>query len=372
MIRLRNFLFAFICGDILFFLFPFPPAVWRALIILTSLVIIFKYGNGIKWDGTQKCSVIIILMVAFHFFISHLWSSPAYTVLINTIVTLSGFISFGILGKKEALSDKFMVWAMCILVVLAIPYYYNFLNIISEVKGLDADNATNNASVLFLWILPLTVALSKKKSSIFVVGICVFYLLLASKRSNIIAGAIVLIIYVYMIFRDKDTRLLYKVMMLLGIVAVAILAYKWAMSNDYLMKRYYDTMEGNSSGRDAIYMGYWNMWTGSDSLIHTLFGWGYNGTGLSSIHSMAHNDWLEFLIDYGLIGVVILFAFVMSFFNRSRKANNPTSKLVLLSIFLVFLVKTSFSMCVVDDYTIIISISYGYALQMNKCHQMCD
>ena len=97
-----------------------------------------------------------------------------------------------------------------------------------------------------------------------------------------------------------------KTVFILGaIVVVSLVVYNWFITNDYMMHRLEQTLEGNSSGRDVIYTTAWHAWFDCNNLGHYLFGFGYLGTICHPLmHGyMAHNDWLEILVDYGLVGV---------------------------------------------------------------------
>ena len=71
--------------------------------------------------------------------------------------------------------------------------------------------------------------------------------------------------------------------------------------------------------------------------ILLLFGFGFaSSLSLSGTGNFAHNDWLELLTNYGLLGVVVFFSLFMS---ASRKLGSnhwdKDKKIILFSILLI-------------------------------------
>ena len=86
------------------------------------------------------------------------------------------------------------------------------------------------------------------------------------------------------------------------------------MQNDYFQTRLTSTLEGNSSGRDEIYSHIWNVFNNSN-MFHYLFGYGAQGSFIMTA-KFAHSDWLELLINQGLLGFIIYinYIIIISFF----------------------------------------------------------
>lgn len=79
-------------------------------------------------------------------------------------------------------------------------------------------------------------------------------------------------------------------------------------------------LEGNVSGRDRIYANIFNGWLDSDNFINLLFGYGFAGSRLlSGSGHFAHNDWLELLSNFGLLGVTI---YIVLFYSASKFIRN--------------------------------------------------
>lgn len=128
--------------------------------------------------------------------------------------------------------------------------------------------------------------------------------------------------------------------------------------NDYFISRLEATREGKSSGRDDIYTTLWNHFLNDNSLIRTLFGGGVWYT-TKVTWTAAHNDWLEFLLDMGLIGIGIYACYWISFYRLARNKTLPeASRFCVLLIFINLLMKTFFSMSL-DSMTFMQSMMLG-------------
>ena len=94
----------------------------------------------------------------------------------------------------------------------------------------------------------------------------------------------------------------------ISITVVVFLGYRYYLNNEYLQYRLELAAQGDTSNRDIIYSNIWNTWLNSD-FFHLLFGYGFAAyLKLSGTGNFAHNDWLEILSNFGLLGVIILAA----------------------------------------------------------------
>ena len=94
-------------------------------------------------------------------------------------------------------------------------------------------------------------------------------------------------------------------------------------------------MEGKSSNRDVAYSQLFSHWLNETNPLLFLFG---NGTAqtITVWGNYGHNDWLELLIDNGLVGTLVYFAIVVATISYIRKAR--LSKLNKMSAYLCVLI----------------------------------
>ena len=119
-------------------------------------------------------------------------------------------------------------------------------------------------------------------------------------------------------------------------------------TSDHFVKRINETMEGNSSARNMIYGKIWNEIVTDTSLLHLLFGRGANSSIIVATN-YAHNDWLELMINNGLLGVSLGAFFYISLYktaHRYRRVFGRTYYTAFLMMILVIFLPTFFSMII--------------------------
>ena len=96
-----------------------------------------------------------------------------------------------------------------------------------------------------------------------------------------------------------------------------------------------------------------------------LFGYGYLGTS-RLIDSSAHSDWIEVLMDYGLLGVVLYLVIFIALVKQVLRTNNLQLKYTLLSVILIWFFKSIYSMGFVSQSFPFLMISLGTVLGRTK------
>jgi O-antigen ligase len=119
-------------------------------------------------------------------------------------------------------------------------------------------------------------------------------------------------------------------------------------------------LEGNDSNRRNIYSNLIQAYVNKANPVNWLFGFGADGTILLT-HRQAHNDWLQILVDHGLVGSIVFLVFwIRAFVSRKRFANNDLKFLFSMVVIMLF-VRTLFSMSINDMY-ISSNLILGYCL----------
>lgn len=359
-ILIRNLAIFCMIGNLLYFLFPFPAIVWRLSFVLLSLYCVYKDYVQYSFSGIEKAILMFTGLNLIYFFVSYLWSNPSTTTLGNTLYALLAFVMFAFLGKKGILTHKFILVSAILLTVAAIPSFYNAQQLALTKIASESDETTVNASIIFLMLLPMLFCLKKRVVSLVLFCVCLFFLITGAKRGNILAAVIPAILYLWMLFKENKKNLFKISGLIIAVAAIAVWAKDMVLSNDYLLNRYEQTLEGNTSGRDIIYSTMWNMWSGTDNIVNLLFGYGYNGTFLySPMHKFAHNDWLEILVDFGLLGALFYAAIFISFARLYFRLDRGYPRLVCIAIVSIWFMKTLYSMGFTDQTLALMAIPFG-------------
>lgn len=359
-ILIRNLAIFCMIGNLLYFLFPFPAIVWRLSFVLLSLYCVYEDYIQYGFSGIEKAILIFTGLNLIYFFVSYLWSNPSTTTLGNTLYALLAFVMFAFLGKEGILTQKFILVSAILLTVAAIPSFYNAQQLALAKLASGGDEATVNASTIFLMLLPLLFCLRNRVVSLVLFCACLFFLITGAKRGNILAAVIPVILYVWMLFKENKKNVFKISVLIIAVAVIAVWAKGLILSDDYLLSRYEDVLEGNVSGRDVIYSTMWNMWSDTDSIVNLLFGYGYNGTFLySPVHKFAHNDWLEILVDFGLLGALFYAAIFISFARLYFRLDRGYPRLVCFAIVSIWFMKTLYSMGFTDETLALMAIPFG-------------
>lgn len=366
-ILIRNLATMFIVCNLLNGFFPFPPAIWRVGLVLLSLyAVVF---NGQK-TAVEKMILVFTVFNFFHFIVSFLWLTPSTTQIGNILCAMLSFVLFIYLGKNGVMTIKYFSITILCLLVASLFAYFHLQAIVIENLMVDSDtDFTNNASASFLFLLPMLFFIRKKWLKWSVLVVCLYFILASAKRGNIIGAVIPTLMFVWFELKESKHSVFKTILVIIGMIALSVTLYQWFTTNDYLMYRLENTMEGNSSGRDEIFTQALSGWTNSDNVGHYLFGYGFDGTlhhiFLNGQGMRAHNDWLEILVDYGLIGVILYLSVFISFAKMIRKTNNIQIKLVMLCAVCIWLFKSAYSMGFVEGKMFVLMISLGTAVGQN-------
>lgn len=361
-IWIRNIALALILANLLYFYIPVRPIIWRVSFVILAVFAFLSKDN--KPSSMEKVVLAFMGFNLFYFLISYIWLTPSTTQIGNILYCMSAFLLFPYLGRRGVLTPGFFFVILILLVLAGIAYYTNAQVIADEnLVGYDEDRFTNNASVIFLFLLPSLILLNNNVLRYSLFAICLFFIIGSVKRGNILAAVIPSVLLIWYSLRNSKGSFWKTLLVLAAIVVLYYMAREWIIGNDYFFERLDATLEGQTSNRDRIYASAWNLWYYSDSIINFLFGYGFDGT----IHHLyngyrAHNDWLEILVDYGIVGVVFYLSLFVSFFQSIRKQPILQLRLALLAAFFIWLFKSFYSMGFSDEYLAMLAMPVGAAM----------
>lgn len=367
-ILFRNLAIFCVAGNMVYWLFPFPAVVWRVVLVLLSFYVIFIEGGKLL-----PCEKIILAFTAFnllHFVISYLWKNPSTTQIGNIVCALLPLSLFVRLSEKGVINDKFITLVGFVLLFLSILRYYHYerMVILAMIAGDDDTDITNNASVAFLMLLPMIFLMKNDIQKWFFLMVCIFFLVSGAKRGNILAAVIPIVLFVRSTLINSRHSALKTILVLVVIIGAAFITYRWVVTNEYLLYRIEKTEQGNSSGRDVIYTGAWHAWYDSEKMVTYLFGYGFDGTLQQELtrHHHAHNDWLEVLVDYGLLGFFLYLMVFIILALQIIRVKTFEIKIVLLSSVFIWFFKTLYSMGFTSEILSVLMISMGAVLGRYK------
>lgn len=367
-VRIRNLSLLVLMGNLLYFLFPFPPIVWRLTLVAICLYIILSKSH--RYSALEKWMLALSVLNVVYYFITYFVRGNVYMTHVgNNLCAFLPLCLFAYLSERGLLTEKFISIMIAMLLASSIVYYVHYERMKMALWGLsEGDQGTINASTVFLMLIPLLLY-EKKRILLYVeLAVCVFFIVSAVKRGNMVASILPISIFLYYQFKTTK-RNAFGLFLLVVVIGVgAYYLSKYVSGSYYIQKRLEDTLAGNSSGRDRIYASAIQIWTNSNT-FHFFFGNGYRAV-TNALGTPAHSDWIEILVDNGIFGIVFYLGIFISFLIMIKNTHVFPEKLVLISAFLVWFAKSIYSMAYDENYMCLLMISIGAAMGKVKIKKM--
>lgn len=312
-------------------------------IAITIFVIInfayYVFGDCFLHNVPDRKSFQIfktVLLSTTCFFPLYYWTYKGYRLeLLSGILALAYFLVIYISGQNNAKDIN---------TVDNMGYYYlNFIPFLILIKG--------HVYIKIVLCLVLNVLI-----------------ITCAKRGAIITAALVDVIFFYYIYQSNQLKngLLTKIWILMLICCAAIYAWQRFQSNSFVLERFIALQQGSSSGRDIIYANLWNNWSLKYDIIQQIFGGGFCKSPQFNNGLFAHNDWLELLIDLGLVGIISYVFVIVNMLKLSYLAVTKSSKYCILIISSIWFAKTLFSMSFLDENNFILMLLLGVMAAKTK------
>jgi len=341
-----------------------------ALVIVISTIYFFKqFFLKTKKPLFYKAWTLLLILNVFGFIFTGSLKDPIhFSMFKGILISLLIFYPFYYFAYKELLNSKILIQFFVIIFPVTIfQFFTNEQNLLIE---LNSDSVVNNFAYAFVGLIPFAFFFRNKLLAYGAIVILMFFIITGAKRGALVAGALGLLLFMYFQLRiiSKKNRWTGYAVSLFFIVALSYVTINFLESNEFLINRLESLREGNISGRDQIYATIFNTWYNDDSVTHFLFGYGFAGsTVLSGGGLVAHNDWLELLSNFGLLGVGIYLFFFYTGFSSIRNATwNVNRKIIMLTILSIWFLTTLFSMGYTSDLGYIRAILIAFLLGGSK------
>ena len=268
--------------------------------------------------------------------------------------------AFYYFAKTGWLTEKRIIVLLFVFVISASIYFwmaYEQLLIKALIRGDDSDEFTNNVGYIFVCMLPLVCFLKKYKALQYALIMYMFYYIMISmKRGAMLIGGLCLLYFIYQTWKESSSWKRFVLLLCVGILFVIGMHFVADMFADslYFQARIEQTLSGDSSGRDQIYSHLIDYFLHKTSLSQFVFGSGANATvEVGGIN--AHNDWLELLINQGLLGLVIYLLYFVYLFRGMHQSKNYIPNHIFIAysmIVYILFVKSLFSSWTIESMSI--------------------
>lgn len=249
---------------------------WTALLLLISLGFILKGNFDTRYVNSFK--FVLLNLLPFYAFYH--------------------FAKEGVLKRQQLI----MVF-LCLLPLVV----FLFLARNVELKAMqDSDNVVDNTVYLFMGLIPFVFLFRQRIVAVGALIVMWFFIVQGSKRAAVISGAMGILMFFYFQLKigEKRHRIRNSVIAILMIFGIGYWGVNTFLENEYLKERIEYMMEGDSAGREDLNTIVFNTWYESESIIQNIFGHGYF-TSFEVSPNASHNDWLELLSSFGIIGFFV-------------------------------------------------------------------
>lgn len=274
------------------------------------------------------------------------------------LMATTSFFVFYRQARKAEIDLRVYLKYFIILFLFGVYWMLGVKDTIASEYGNEFEIADNRGYFMMMLSLFFLLDLKSKRNIIlfFLSSLMVFF---SMKKGAILCSALIILVVSYdQIFRNKalhNGQRLLLFALLIGIVVAS------ASFFDNIIDRF-ERIE--QSGRDVIYTTVFNGWT-SGTLMQQLFGQGFfSCTKILSGGAYAHSDWFEILYDEGILGVILyLILFVIYLYRfKSIKYYAPNYKVIYLSFFIIWCIKSSVSGMIVVKDSILLFALIGFVM----------
>ena len=260
-------------------------------------------------------------------------------------------------------NHKWYLAAFCVMMAMFTVQYvmvFNFVNIF------DNDSSHLAASYYTLYILPLVFLCKSKTIRIVATIVATIVIISSLKRSGVVA--IVLAIFVYVITNQYIKKKLTPTA-ILGMLIILILFGLFffvfaSMGDETVIERFENIGNDNGSGRLVV----WEMTSKMISRLdfgNLLIGEGYNSVLPNSpVNLSAHNDFLEIIYDYGLIGFALYVCAFLSvcFYTVKMVASKSLYAPSMAMLLVIYLIQSMISHIIIYYWASLFMLSFSYMI----------
>lgn len=314
-----------------------------------------------------SCMIYIYAISVIYSIVYPLGSLSHYLLIILPLFLFYFLSSYSTYIK----SNDVIIWAMtCIYVLLSLYFFSNYFNNI-----LYDSEKQNNASYTLLYLLPFLLCHKKQILRIFAIISCLIIIMYSLKRGGFIALLLAVLSYFIVWQKTSSTRKfnVSAILLVLPIVFIGLYYLIVYLNDNYLgglvFERLAESVESGGSGRLDIYKYYIDS-IGDSSIPQLLFGRGWEGSlRVGRMNLTCHNDFLEVLIDFGIIGLILFILFLVSMVKQLFKMikNNHEYAPALAASLVMFLSNSMVGHIVIySNFMFVFSLFWGFIISTSS------
>lgn len=337
---------------------------------IALIMILYTFRKSMK----VRKSIISGLILCLSIFVSSiLFSNGSFTnaeylsVLLKTTYWFLIFL-FGYCMSKNFNDLKLPNNIMVCLLIIFIIRYLGSMQFNYTIVNKDY---TVTAIYYLVCLAPFLFGIQSKRIKFILATVMLIMVLISFKRSAVI---VVLIALSVLIIENKNdinfkrlTTILISIITLICICALVYFFINESINFDFdSIFRVWNYRLNSSSGRLAIYREVLFLFFNSN-LLNVLLGHGQNAViSISSLGLSAHNDFLEILFNYGLIGFISFVVFIIYLFREKKNIKRKCDKNIyngyVFSLIVFLLASIPSHMLTYGTYFLFLALFMGMAI----------
>lgn len=338
------------------------------LLLLLSALFISVQKSKVKDSVYRSYRVVFMSTYVLTLF----WA--LFYPLNSRIVLFSSFlpICFWLIGDYLSANKREETIKYYIPICFIALTFYFFISF-DPTRMLNKEYAAINASYIIIYLLPFILLSDKRIVCISAIVIAVVVSLYSLKRGGMISLSIGILFYSLALGKISSGKLISFRGIIVLVVTIAAIVYLVLYFNDTMeglvFNRFISIEQDGGSGREYIYESVQKMIFNSSSFSQ-IVGHGWGGVARDSVSGLsAHNDYLEFIYDFGYIVFFCYVVFLIKLLIRSvrlLKANHKYAPALAASLG-IFLANSFVShIYIYSWYMLVFTFFWGFVLRDTK------
>jgi len=304
------------------------------LLISGSYIIIIIIRTKVRPPRFLIAWSLLLLLNVFGFlFTADFSNSYHFQMFKNILGAMLPIYPFYYYSRSNTLSDNDMKRFFFIIVPVTIVAFFSFKSQVLSPGNPKSGEVVNTMAYSFVYLIPFVFFFKRKRLfSALLIAIFMIFIIQGAKRGAIIAGTLGLVMFFILqlktIKKQKPIKE-YTAIIIITLI-LGILIYKTFVNNAFAIERISSLTEGRFSNRDSIYTGILSKWYNSENVLNFIFGYGFASSLKLTGGAFAHNDWLELISSFGIIGIAVYGYLFYSAIEEIRNNNREMNESILM------------------------------------------
>ena len=305
-------------------------------------------------------ALYILIRIGFGYFLGNV----RFNLVESLFQSLSWYACFYCafsLSRQKQIPKELSILSLLAMIAFTLVY-------LCEIKGIDYANSLRPMAVNSVYyaisLLPFTLLFKSNILKLFSFLLCVGIIVFSAKATPLIS---LLFSSLVLIFVSSNKYKNVIILITIPILIVVLIVFRNAIFGSDVVEKILSVNETGAVGRLPIYQNVIKTFF-SRPFINILFGNGYYGA-YTFLGNSAHNDFLEVMFDFGLVGVALYFSFYLMIGIRivkGLKKRLPYSKANLMVYILVLIISLTSELIFIPRYYLFMIFFIGLSLGSSK------